>query len=450
MLTSMKKEHADFNKEEFMDFQEAQIYIRSIQTGAKIKPGLETIGHLLAFLGNPQDSLTFVHIAGTNGKGSTASFIASVLAETGMKVGRYVSPAVFSELEKIRWMKRNEISYITEEEFASVLTEVIEAVDKMKEHGFNVPTEFEIETAAAFVAFARWDCDVVVLEAGMGGRLDATNIVKNVVCSVITPIAMDHMQFLGNTVEQIAFEKAGIIKKHVPVASFQKEEAASRCLDRVCRERETEIRYVDQEKIKIIKTTREGSTFDYKGHKGLQIALAGLYQIQNACLAINCLEILKENYDITDEVIRTGLLHTVWQGRFEQICENPAVIIDGAHNPDGMRVFCESVRAYYGDYRKIGIMGVFADKDYHQMAEMLRGVFDLIYTIKPPTERGLPAEQLAQVLRDRGMSAQACASMGDALRCAGGEMVYDEKKAIFIFGSLSLMECAYQEVKNII
>lgn len=433
-----------------MDYKQAIEYIQSVPADAKIRPGLDTTRRLLELLGDPQEKLQFIHIAGTNGKGSTASFISTALAYAGYKVGRYVSPAVFEEREKIRWMQGEKNVYISEDEFADVISKEQAAIHSMQEAGEVLPTEFEIETAAAFLTFEKWQCDVVVLETGMGGRLDSTNVVKTVVCSVITPVAMDHMQFLGDTLEKIAMEKAGIIKERVPVAACQTEQAVKECLRHACREKNTSISEVCPEQICIRETGPEGSLFDYGSWQGIRIPLAGTFQVANACLALECLGLLKGKYDLSPRQLREGFEHTLWQGRFETISRDPLVVADGAHNPAAMSSFCESVSAYYKKNKKIGIMGVFADKDYEKMAELAQGVFEKIYTITPPSQRGLPAAILADTLQCRGVSAEPCGSMKEALGRAlkGGESEdgreEDDTRVVFIFGSLSILKEAGQ------
>lgn len=432
-----------------MDYWQAKEYIQSISTGAKIRPGLDTTKRLLELLGDPQEKLQFIHIAGTNGKGSTASFISTALAYAGYKVGRYVSPAVFEEREKIRWMQGEKVVHISEEEFADIISNVQAAIHIMQEASEILPTEFEIETAAAFLAFAAWDCDVVVLETGMGGRLDSTNVVENVVCSVITPVAMDHMKFLGNTLEKITMEKAGIIKEQVPVVVCQKEQAVKECLQRTCGKKNTTMTEVCLDQICIRETDSEGSLFDYGPWLGIRIALAGTFQVENACLALECIGQLKGRYDISPQQLRQGFEHTLWQGRFEKISRDPVVVADGAHNPAAMYSFRKSVLSYYKKKKKIGIMGVFADKDFEKMAELAEGIFEKVYTITPPSRRGLSAEILAEALERRGVSAEPCDSIKEALGRAfkgdgrdNGES--EAAKAVFVFGSLSILKEAYQ------
>lgn len=423
-----------------MTYQEATTYFRQIQTGAKIKPGLAVTRTLMRHLGNPQDRLSFIHIAGTNGKGSTASFLSSIYAESGLKVGRYVSPVVFSELEKIQYEQDGKKVIITEEEMTECLMEIRKAVETMRELGEGIPTEFEIDTAAAFLAFDRWKCDLVVLETGMGGRLDATNIIQTTVCAVITPIARDHMRFLGDTIEEIAAEKAGIIKENVPVVTCQHEWEAQGCIEKTCEEKKSEIRVVSRKNIEISGKTLEGTQFDYKQYHNLKLTMPGVYQVENACLALECVEMMQSRFAVSEQQIRRGLERTVWRGRFDVLRKTPLVVVDGAHNPDGMKQFLLSVDAYLQDKRKIGVMGVFADKEYDVMAEMLGDRFSKIYTVTPPSERGLPSEELADVI---GKKATACSNLEKAVELAFFE-AKEQDAALLVFGSLSLLKDVFQ------
>ncbi len=422
-----------------MNYQEARAYIQEIQEGAKIKPGLDTIRILLAYLGNPQERVSIVHVAGTNGKGSTAAFVEAVLVETGKKVGRFVSPAVFEERESIRYTEKNQTYYISEEEFVDYTLEIRNAIERMKKNGERIPTEFEIETAMAFLAFDQWDCDIVLVEAGMGGRLDSTNVVRKPVCVVITPVALDHTKFLGDTIEQIAMEKAGIIKEGVPVVSCQDDEAVKGCLREVCKEKQTSLRFVEKEGIQCQVTSVDGSVFSYGVYENLQISMAGQYQMENACLALECLQELKNKYPITDEAIRCGFEKAQWKGRFQKLDSEPAIILDGAHNPDGMQAFCESALTYYPDKKRIGVMGVFADKAYPEMCQQVAEVLDSVYTVTPPSERGLPAVKLAECLFEQGVTTRACDTIKQAVEQAREEAKI-EGGVVFVLGSLSLLK----------
>ncbi len=437
-----------------MNYREATEYVKQIQVGAKIKPGLEVTRKLMQLLGDPQAGLSFIHVAGTNGKGSTAAFISSMYAAAGWKVGRFVSPAVFSERESIRYEQDGETVYVTEEEMARYLTAILAVVEQMKRCGDGIPTEFEIETAAAFLAFADWQCDLVVLETGMGGLLDATNIITTTACAVITPVAMDHMKFLGDTIEQIAAQKAGIIKEHVPVVMCQHDAAAAACLSDKCRERGCEWSEVLQKNIRIRESTLSGTRFDYKQYRDLRISMPGLYQVENACLAIECAEMLHApsagHSPLTEDEIRRGLAGARWRGRFEVISEMPCVVVDGAHNPDGMNGFLRSVNTYFETEDKVAVMGVFADKDYHAMAKMIGHTFSQIYTVTPPSERALAAEELASVLNACALNeaAKAEKAADRAVACGMLSEAFDLAKqhrdaVIFIFGSLSFLKGAY-------
>ncbi|MCM1244110.1 MAG: bifunctional folylpolyglutamate synthase/dihydrofolate synthase [Roseburia sp.] len=430
-----------------MNYRQAKAYIQEIQSGARIKPGLGMTTELLKRLGDPQDKLRFVHIAGTNGKGSTASFISSVLAEAGWKIGRYVSPAVCSDLETVQWIENGKIVYITEEEMAELLTEVLGAVRQMRKDGVGTPTEFEIETAMAFLAFVRWNTDLVVLETGMGGRLDSTNVVKTVECSVITPISMDHMKFLGDTLEEIAKEKAGIIKNHVPVVSCQKDERAAKVISGTCEKCGSELHTVEKERIQIRQTSLNGSVFEYGKFGKISIALPGVYQVENACLALECIDVLRKKYSVSTEQIQKGMVKTVWRGRFEVLRNDPVVVVDGAHNTDGMQSFLQSVQRYFKTGKKTGIMGVFADKDYKAMSVLLAGIFDTVYTVTPKSERGLPAEKLADELAACQIHAVACSSFQEAAEYAMKDGGQEKKCPVFVFGSLSLIKEAYREFR---
>lgn len=441
LYNGMRKD-SDRKRGNGMDYQEARDYICSIQSGAAIKPGLETTKTLLEFLENPQDRLSFIHVAGTNGKGSTATFIGAVLAAGGKKVGRYVSPAVLDEGEKIQWLQAKEHHHINKEEFAGIISEIRAAVEKMKMQGDALPTEFEIETAAAFLAFEKWNCDVVVLEVGMGGRLDATNVIQNVVCSVITPIAMDHMKFLGNSLEEIAAEKAGIIKEGVPVFTFQKENTAEVVIREKAQEMSAPLRCVRKEEIRKIQADSAGSTFDFNAFQKIRISMTGGYQVENAALALACIQFLKEKYGITETAVRKGMERAKWPGRFEILQKNPLVVVDGAHNPAGISSFLESVDSYYKDLIPIGIMGVFADKEYDVMCRQISGRFEKIYTVTPPSQRGLPARELAVQLQKYGADAEACPEIKEAVSRALKQS-RPGQTGIFVFGSLSLLKEVY-------
>lgn len=423
-----------------MDYEEAKRYVKMIQQGAKMKLGLDTVQSLLEHLGNPHHHLSVIHVAGTNGKGSTAAFIEAVLAETGKSIGRFVSPAVFDERETIRYRDAHTPTrYISKEEYARYMGQIRDAIDKMQEKGERTPTEFEIETAMAFLAFQDWKCDVVLLETGMGGRFDATNVISQPICVVITPIAMDHTKFLGDTIEQIAMEKAGIIKKGVPVVTCQEKEAVRECLQQVCHEKDAEIWFVEKDGIDIHSLGRDGIQFSYLNHRNVKIGMAGRYQVENACLALECLNRLKTWCHISDRAVLHGMAKAAWQGRFQILDTDPVMVLDGAHNPNGMDAFCESAGAYFPYQKKIGIMGVFADKAYGEISRRAARVFDVVYTVTPPSERGLSAVELANCLNEDGVFSLPCETMAHALKYAREE-AKNQDGVIFVVGSLSILK----------
>ena len=327
-----------------MNYNEAMAYLEDSNRYGSVL-GLDSMKALLDRLGNPQDRLKFVHIAGTNGKGSTAAFIASILATAGYRVGRYISPAVFGYKEKIQISERNQTKdssqmlmeppfvtkYIKESNIAEYMDSIKRACDDMTSSGMPHPTIFEIETAMAMLHFLQKKCDVVVLEVGLGGRLDATNIITNTECAVITSISMDHMHILGNTLEQIAAEKAGIIKTGIEVISYEQKPEAENVIRKVCIENQAKFTEANFNHISIIKQDLEGTTFSYEDINNIHIHLLGKNQVKNAVVAILAVKALQRlGYKISEEDMHTGLFVTQWSGRFEIIKTNPYFIIDGA------------------------------------------------------------------------------------------------------------------------
>lgn len=393
-----------------MNYSEALEYIHGV-SWTFCKPGLERISELCQKLGNPQKSLKFVHVAGTNGKGSTSSMLDSVLREAGYKVGLYTSPYIRVFNERMRIDGEN----ISDGELAS-LTEYIKPIaDQMTDK----PTEFELITALAFEYFSRHNCDVVILEAGMGGRLDSTNIIDTSVLSVITGIALDHVAFLGDTVEKIAAEKAGIIKENIPVLYGGVNEAAKTVIMTKATEMNSQFVCVDYSKLKITNFALDGSLFDFGNYKDLKINLLGSYQPRNAAIVINAVEILrKTGFDISDKALRTGLLKAKWQGRFEILSSEPLVIFDGAHNPQGIEAAVESIKLYFKCEKVCIVTGVLRDKDYTHIAKMLSTVASKAFTFTPDSPRALDAAEYASTLCAAGIDAIPSSTVCEALNKA--------------------------------
>ncbi len=409
-----------------MTYDEALEYIHGI-SWSFCKPGLERIDALCRALGNPQDELRFVHVAGTNGKGSFCSMLSSVLTAAGYKTGLYTSPyiKVFNERMQI------DGESIENEK----LIEITERVRPIADAMTDKPTEFELITAIAFLYFAEAGCDVVVLEAGMGGRLDSTNIIKSPVLSVITGIALDHTAFLGDTVEKIAGEKAGIIKCGAPVLFGGEDSAAKAVIKTKACELGSEFYSTKKTELSVHEANLSGTTFDYKQRKGVKTRLLGLYQPKNATTVLDAIDILKSRaFEISEKAVCEGILGARWPARFEIISENPLIIFDGAHNPEGITVAVESVSHYFG--KKLTVLtGVLQDKDYRFIAGELSKIADTAFTITPDSPRALSAEEYAKILLGCGVAATPCPDIKSALSSA-----YDAAKkkdtALICLGSL--------------
>lgn len=432
-----------------MTYDEARNYLEEVSHSG-IVLGLDTMGELLARLDNPQEKLQFVHIAGTNGKGSTLAFISTILQCAGYTVGRYASPRVFEYEEFVQVNGEN----IAREALCRYVRQIKDAITSMIEAGMERPTLFEVETAIGFLYFVEMECDVVVLECGMGGRDDATNIVDNILCNVLTPIGLDHMGFLGDTLEEITEVKAGIIKNRAPVCMGRQQKRARRVIEDVCGRMGCPLIPTDDSRLHVyeeMEYAEDGAPmihFDYKYFTDLKIRLIGRYQVENACLAIETAKVLDDwGLTITTEQIREGLAKAVWHGRFETISMKPQVIVDGAHNPHGMMQLKESLNYYFSGKRIFAIMGVLADKAYNEECEMIAPLFYKMFTITPPNNpRALDAQKLAQVLKEYHKDVTACESIKEAVKAAYKEAGSED--VIAIFGSLSYIGEACNVVKN--
>lgn len=421
---------------ETMTYDEAMTYIQKAGS-AGIQMGLTRMRELCRRLGDPQDKLSFIHVAGTNGKGSTAAYISSILGVNGYLVGRYVSPVVFQYEECIQYEDMEGVHPIDRELLAELMTEAADAVESMAADGQERPTIFEIETAVSFLAFVRWQCSVVVLEVGMGGREDATNVIKHILASVITPISRDHMSVLGDTLTEIACEKAGIIRENGRVISYQKEPEAAGVITEVCREKGAVLTPVRETDMELISMDLRGSVFSYRG-ENYRTKMTGTYQMENACLAIETCRCLADHFPMSTERLIVGVREAYWRGRFEVVCPDPLIIVDGAHNESGARALAESVQKLLPGCHVHGIMGVFRDKEYETMVQILHPVIQDVIAVTAPGPRGLPATELAQVWEKYDVGAIGIAdSVLDGLKMAIGRC--KEGDAILLFGSLSLL-----------
>ena len=393
-----------------MNYTEALEYIHGVNW-TFCKPGLDRIRELCEKLGNPQNKLKFVHVAGTNGKGSFCSMIESILRKAGYKTGLYTSPYIKEFNERMRVGGKN----IENDVLADITTRVRPIADSMTDK----PTEFELITAVAFQYFYESGCDVVVLEAGMGGRLDSTNIIREPLLSVITGIALDHTDYLGDTVEKIAAEKAGIIKDQAPILYGGDDDAAREVIRNTANERGSKFYDIDYDDIKKLKSDLAGSIFDYKTHSGVKIKLLGLYQPKNAAEVIEAVEILRSRgLNISESALLEGLANAEWIARFEILSKNPLIIFDGAHNPQGISSATRSIKHYFKDEKIYVLSGVLRDKDYDFIAGELATVAERAFTMTPQSPRALKAEDYAKVLDSYGVASSAYDTIEGAMNAA--------------------------------
>jgi len=410
-----------------MNYTEALEYIHSINWQF-CNPGLERVRTLCHALGDPQDSLKFIHVAGTNGKGSFCAMLDSVLRAQDYRVGLFTSPYILEFGERMRIDGEN----ISKEE----LCELVETVKPVADGMEDKPTEFELITAIAFLYFAKHKCDYVVLECGLGGRLDATNIIKTPLLSVITGIALDHVAILGDTEEKIAAEKAGIIKNGVPVLWCGAHAGAKRVIKEKAADAGAPFMTVDRSALRTGEMTLDGTEIDFGEHKNIKLSLLGSYQPINASNVLTAIDILRgQGIEISEEAIKQGLASVIWHARFEVICKDPLVIADGGHNPEGIDSAVESIKRYFPN-RRVGIVtGVMADKDYRYMAGRMAEVAGRVFCLTPDNPRALSSSEYAGVFEALGVKAVACDSVKDAVSRAL-EWVRETGEPVICLGSL--------------
>lgn len=396
--------------------------------------GLESIRNLMQELGNVQEQLHIIHVAGTNGKGSVCAFLSAALTEAGYRVGRYNSPAVFERREVFRIGE----TMISKEEYAAVFERVQTACEVLTKRGCPHPTVFEVETAAAFLWFYEKKCDLVLLETGMGGETDATNLITHPVCSVLTSIGMDHMQYLGNTIEEIAKVKAGIIKKRCPVVALKQgdsvceviknkaEECGSRCVL-------VEVpQYMQEAPI-------WGTTLQDAHYGPVHTTLGGVWQRENLSLALAVLKLLEESgYLITKEAVQSGIAKTIWHGRYEVLQIEPLFIIDGAHNPIAAKRLKETIEKDFTNREIIYIIGVLADKEHEKMLRLLLPGAKAVFTVTPDSPRALDGESLAKEARKYADNIWYVPDIGKAVKMA--KETAKESDVILAVGSLSYLK----------
>ena len=369
------------------------------------KPGLDRIRRLLGRLGNPQEKLKFVHIAGSNGKGSTAAMLASVLSAAGLKTGLYTSPHLWQFNERFQV----DGAPISEEDLVDITARVLEAAED--------ETEFELMTAIGMVYFLKAECDIVVLETGLGGRLDSTNIIPSPEAAVITHIGLEHTELLGDTVEKIAAEKAGIIKPGCGVVLYAQGGGVRAVVEEAC-ERQRVSLAVTEEPV-VLSSGLTGQTFTCRGKGPYQIPLLGEYQGHNAAVVLATVEVLRgRGWDISEGAVQEGLSRAVWPGRLELARRSPDVILDGGHNPQCMEALARALGGLYPGKKLIFLTGVLADKDWSTMIGELLPMAKEFYTITPDSPRAMPAAELAAYLEGQGAKATPCGSVREGLELA--------------------------------
>ena len=426
-----------------MTYDEAYAYIEKVGRLGSVY-GLDNIKELLRRLDNPQDKLKIIHIAGTNGKGSICAFLEKILRDAGYTVGRYISPVIFEYRERFQM----DGQYISEEEFAGIMDKVVKCCYDMEEEGFKTPTAFETETAVAFMYFLERKADVVLLETGMGGKNDATNVIKKPVCTVFSSISMDHMAFLGNTLTEIFEEKCGIMKKNTPSVAYMLPDELKVAWLKKCENMNCEPVMPDISQFRILKCNVDGSSFLYK-NKEYKLSTLGIYQIYNAITAIETAELLNRTADSDIALnyvnVYNGLKKTIWEGRFQKTCDNPPIYVDGAHNVGGWESLKLNIETYFPDNYKIFICGVFADKEYEKMVDIMYPYADAVITVTPDNPRALPKENLARLFGkhiEHVYTADSVLAAKDmAVNMAHEHVNKDESytSVIIAFGSLSFI-----------
>ena len=426
------------------EFEQACKYVKEAAALGS-RPGLGRIERLCELLGNPQDDLKFIHVAGTNGKGSTAAMMESILCCAGLRVGMYYSPALTGICDHFR--VNGEL--IDMADYTRTVAEVAKANSKLKKESPHGATQFEIETAVAFLYFRKKSCDVVILECGMGGRDDATNVVENKLCCVITSVGFDHMYQLGHTIKQIAAHKAGIITTDCPVIALNNKEEVIDVIRKRCNKTGSALYPVSPAVGEDYDMFPMGQAMSFDGMEKVIVSLAGTYQTENAPLAVKAVYVLAakgmlDGCEINEAVIREGLKKTKWPYRFECICANPMVIVDGAHNIDAAIALKKTIKEYLPGYKIILIIGIFADKEYEKIVATLSDVVEIMITVSTKMKkRSLSASRLASCAQNYCSQVFASPNLKEAYKSAlsFAQNLSDkgEKTGVIACGSLSYL-----------
>ena len=415
-----------------MTFNEALDYIHSLLKFG-IHPGLSRMDTLLQILGNPHKNIKCVHVAGTNGKGSTSTAISNVLIEAGYNVGLYTSPYVTDFLERVQYNGKP----IDEELFSQCVEIIKPEIEKMSADGAQI-TEFEALTATAFLCFSKLNVDVLVLEVGLGGRLDATNVIPTPLVNVITSLSLDHTGVLGDTIEQIAFEKCGTLKENgTLVCSYNQPESAMNVIKTICNERNNTLVIPEQSEVEVTEQSIFGMHFNYKNW-AYETSMSGIHQVQNMTTVIEAVNVLKnKGYNITEQNIKDGIKKTVLPARVEVISKKPLVILDGGHNEDGAKAFYNAVKECFGSNKKLFVIaGMMNDKAVEESLKPLISKANKFVAVTPENPRAMKAEVLSEIAKKYCHNVIICDNANSSLDLIKSEIT--ENDMLFVVGSLYL------------
>ena len=415
-----------------MTYEQAVEKIHSLLTFGS-RPGLDRMRIFLEKLGNPQDKLKYIHIAGTNGKGSVCAVLSAVLAEAGYKTGLFISPYITDFRERIQIDNQ----MISKEILADAVEKTFPIIEKLREDGVII-TEFEYVNALQFYIHANENCDIVVLETGLGGLLDCTNTILPPLCSVITTIGLDHTAILGSTLEEIAWQKCGIIKSGSVAVTSRQTEGAMSVIECTCKSRNVPLFRSESAEIKVISESLESTVFEYDGEE-LELHLVGEHQLENAKTALTALKVLCDSgkINVSKKALKSGVAKAVNPARLELMSKNPVVLLDGAHNPNGIEALSNAVKKYLPNQKRLCLMGMLADKDSAGSIKLLEGLFEEVITVTVDNPRTLTAQELAEKCRQHFPSVTAFDDNKKALDYAL-KKAEKEKIPLVICGSLYL------------
>ena len=423
-----------------MNVNEAIEYIHSVFWKGSI-PGLGRTQELLAKMGNPEKDLKYVHIAGTNGKGSTAAMTASILRKAGYRTGLYTSPYIY------RFHERMQIDgeQISDEDLIAITEYVKPLADSMAQS----PTEFELVCCIAFEYFKRKKCDIVVLEVGMGGEFDATNVIPCPEVAVITNIGLDHTDVLGSTIEEIALTKSGVFKEGGNAVVYRGAPSVEAVFENVCKEKSVTLKKADFDSLKLNSLDLFGQNFDCGSRKNIQLPLLGDHQLHNASVVLSVADtLIEKGWNLSEQNIYDGIRDVSWPGRFDIVHRDPLFIIDGGHNPQCLEALVKNVEDYLAGRKVIALTGVLADKDYGDMYQPILPLIHEFVCITPDNPRKMEAEDLAKYLQEVGAKATACATTQDGVRKA--LELAGKDGAILCFGSLYSIGAIHDGLKEVL